>query len=100
LRMYRRDRICALLLCQFPPLIGPGAKVYWATIERRKGVHMPRADRLSQGGVKLLQEKQLAVIATVMADGSPHTTPVWVDVEPDGSHILINDSWPSGHNRR
>jgi PPOX class probable F420-dependent enzyme len=51
---------------------------------------MPRADRLSQGGVKLLQEKQLAVIATIMADGSPQTTPVWVDVEPDGSHILIN----------
>ena len=51
---------------------------------------MPRADRLSQGGVKLLQEKQLAIIATVVADGSPQTTPVWVNVEPDGSHILIN----------
>ena len=51
---------------------------------------MPRGDQLSAGGVKLLQEKQLAVIATVMPDGSPQTTPVWVDVEPDGSHILIN----------
>ena len=51
---------------------------------------MPRADHLSPGGVKLLQEKQLAIIATVMSDGSPQTTPVWVDVEPDGSHILIN----------
>ena len=51
---------------------------------------MPRADRLSPGGVKLLQEKQLAVIATIMPDGSPQTTPVWVDVEPDGSHVLIN----------
>lgn len=51
---------------------------------------MPRADRLSPGGVKLLQEKQLAIIATVMRDGSPQTTPVWVDVEPDGSHVLIN----------
>ena len=51
---------------------------------------MPRADQLSPGGVKLLQEKQLAIIATVMPDGSPQTTPVWVDVEPDGSHILIN----------
>jgi PPOX class probable F420-dependent enzyme len=40
--------------------------------------------------VKLLQEKHLAVIATVMPDGSPQTTPVWIDVEPDGSHILIN----------
>jgi PPOX class probable F420-dependent enzyme len=51
---------------------------------------MPRRDKLSPGGVKLLQEKQLAIIATVMPDGSPQTTPVWVDVEPDGSHILIN----------
>ena len=51
---------------------------------------MPRADRISPGGVKLLQEKQLAIIATVMPDGSPQTTPVWVDVEVDGSHILIN----------
>jgi len=51
---------------------------------------MPRADRLSPGGVKLLQEKQLAIIATLMPDGSPQTTPLWVDVEPDGSHILIN----------
>ena len=29
---------------------------------------MPRADKLSSGGVKLLQEKQLAIIATVMPD--------------------------------
>ena len=32
---------------------------------------MPRAHKLSAGGVKLLQEKHLAVIATVMPDGSP-----------------------------
>ena len=51
---------------------------------------MPRAEKLSPGGVKLLEEKHLAIIATVMPDGSPQTTPVWVDVEPDGSHILIN----------
>ncbi|MBA3947801.1 MAG: PPOX class F420-dependent oxidoreductase [Herpetosiphonaceae bacterium] len=51
---------------------------------------MPKADKLSPGGVKLLQEKQIAQFATVMADNSPQITPVWVDVEPDGSHILIN----------
>ena len=51
---------------------------------------MPRADRVSPEGVKLLQEKQLAIVSTIMADGSPQATPVWVDVEPDGSHILIN----------
>jgi PPOX class probable F420-dependent enzyme len=51
---------------------------------------MPRADQLSPGAVKLLQERHLAVLSTVMADGSPQSAPVWVDVEPDGSHILIN----------
>jgi len=51
---------------------------------------MPKAEQLSSGGVKLLQEPQLAQFATVMADGSPQITPVWVDVEPDGSHVLIN----------
>jgi PPOX class probable F420-dependent enzyme len=51
---------------------------------------MPRADRLSQAAVKMLQEKQLAQISTIMPDGSPQLTPVWVDVEDDGSHVLIN----------
>ena len=51
---------------------------------------MPRSDRLSPSGVKLLQEKHLAILSTIMRDGSPQATPVWVDVEPDGSHILIN----------
>jgi PPOX class probable F420-dependent enzyme len=26
----------------------------------------------------------------MMPDGSPQITPVWVDVEPDGRHIMIN----------
>ena len=51
---------------------------------------MPKADKLSPGAVQLLQEKQIAQLATVMPDGSPQVTPVWVDVEPDGSHVLIN----------
>ncbi len=51
---------------------------------------MPKADRLSPGGVKLLQEKLLAHFVTVLSDGSPQVTPVWVDVEDDGSHVLVN----------
>src|SRR5687768_1919761 len=51
---------------------------------------MSRADWISAGGVKLLQEPQLAHFVTVMSDGSPQITPVWVDVEPDGSAILVN----------
>jgi PPOX class probable F420-dependent enzyme len=51
---------------------------------------MPKAEKLSPGAVKLLQEKQIAQLATTMKDGSPQVTPVWVDVESDGSHVLIN----------
>lgn len=51
---------------------------------------MPKADKLSVGAVKLLQEPQLAHFVTLMDDGSPHVTPVWVDVEDDGSYVLIN----------
>lgn len=53
---------------------------------------MPKTDKLSGGAVKLLQEKQIAQLATVMPDGSPQVTPVWVDAEPDGSHVLINSA--------
>src|SRR6266545_108346 len=51
---------------------------------------MPRVDRLSQKGVELLLERHVAILSTTLPDGSPHATPVWVDVEPDGTHILIN----------
>jgi PPOX class probable F420-dependent enzyme len=51
---------------------------------------MPKADKLSAGAVQLLEEPQLAQFATVMKDGSPQVTPVWIDVEPDGSALYIN----------
>lgn len=51
---------------------------------------MPAASHLSPGGVRLLQEPQLAHLAINLADGSPQVTPVWVDVTEDGSAILLN----------
>ncbi len=51
---------------------------------------MPRADKLSPGAVKFLKEPHIAHVATVMKDGSPQVTPVWVDVDDDGSHVIIN----------
>lgn len=51
---------------------------------------MAKSDSLSPGAVRLLQEPQLAHLTTLMPDGSPQTTPVWVDVESDGSHVVIN----------
>jgi PPOX class probable F420-dependent enzyme len=51
---------------------------------------MPKADRVTPKGIELLQEKQIAILCTLMPDGSPHATPVWVDVEEDGTHVLVN----------
>ena len=36
----------------------------------------------------LFQKKAFANLATLMPDGSPQVTPVWVDY--DGSHVLVN----------
>ena len=47
---------------------------------------MPQA--ISPGFRKLLREPVFCQLATLMPDGSPHITQVWV--ETDGEHILIN----------
>ena len=43
---------------------------------------------ISPGFHKLLQEPAFCQLATLMPDGSPQNTQVWVDT--DGKHILIN----------
>ena len=44
--------------------------------------------KLPAKAVELLRKPVLAHIATVMRDGSPQVTPVWVDT--DGQYILVN----------
>lgn len=44
--------------------------------------------KLSPQELELLSEPQIATVATVMADGSPQLTPVWIDT--DGEAILFN----------
>lgn len=44
--------------------------------------------RLTVKAVKLVEEKNFAHLASVMPDGSPHVTPVWIDRE--GETILVN----------
>ncbi len=38
----------------------------------------------------LFQKKTFAQLATIMSDGSPQVTPVWV--EYDGKHVVINSA--------
>ena len=46
------------------------------------------AATMSAGLLKLLREPAFCQIATLMADGSPQITQVWVDT--DAEHILVN----------
>ena len=46
------------------------------------------AGQMSEGVRKLFEEANFGHLATVMPDGSPQVTPVWVDY--DGTHILVN----------
>lgn len=46
------------------------------------------AAQLTEEHVQLLKEKHLAQVVTLMKDGSPQITPVWVDT--DGEHVIIN----------
>jgi PPOX class probable F420-dependent enzyme len=43
---------------------------------------------ISAGVRRLLEEPNIAHLATLMPDGSPQVTAVWVDF--DGTHILVN----------
>jgi PPOX class probable F420-dependent enzyme len=48
------------------------------------------AVRIPQQGREILNKKTFAHLATLMPDGSPQVTPVWVDV--DGDEIVINSA--------
>ena len=43
---------------------------------------------LSERAGQLLRDKNLAAVTTIRKDGSPHTTPVWIDW--DGENVLFN----------
>lgn len=36
------------------------------------------------------ERRTFAHIATLMPDGTPQITPVWVDYDPDDDHLLVN----------
>ena len=44
---------------------------------------------LSEGARALCKGKNFAFVATAMADGSPHVSPVWIDVD-DERRLLVN----------
>ena len=47
-----------------------------------------KGKRMTEQVSKILSDKNFAFLGTLMKDGRPHVTPVWVDLDND--HILIN----------
>ncbi len=45
-------------------------------------------DVIPENYLDLFKKKAFANLASLMPDGSPHVTPVWVDF--DGKHLLVN----------
>lgn len=45
---------------------------------------------IPKGYVDILEKPSFAHLSTLMPDGSPQSSPVWVDV--DGSHVLVNSA--------
>jgi PPOX class probable F420-dependent enzyme len=58
--------------------------------QQREAAPAPAPDgvRLPDELLDLLRQPSLCVVATLLPDGSPHQTKVWVGT--DGKHILIN----------
>ena len=46
--------------------------------------------KLTADAIRLLQARNLAYVATVNDDGSPHLAPMWVDVDPGRDLVLLN----------
>ncbi len=44
--------------------------------------------KLPEQARRLIEERNFAFVATIMPDGSPQVSPVWIDLE--GDHILVN----------
>ncbi len=52
----------------------------------REGNHL--SVTLTENQAAHLREKHIAELVTLMPDGSPQITPVWIDT--DGTHVLVN----------
>lgn len=48
------------------------------------------AEAIPEGARRLFEAPNVAHLATLMADGAPHVTPVWVDLED--SLVLVNSA--------
>ena len=75
-------------------------RVGYARLQRKDPAFVARYDEWRRGQaaagpipaefLDLFRKRTVAHLATVMPDGTPHVTPVWVDY--DGRHVLVNSA--------
>ena len=56
---------------------------------KRKGNQ--KSDSITDPSIaKLFEEKNFAFLATLMKGGTPHVTPIWIDIDKSNNTILVN----------
>lgn len=45
---------------------------------------------LSEPIIKIIKDKNFAFLGTIMRDGRPQVSPIWIDIDDDNNIILIN----------
>ncbi len=51
---------------------------------------MGEPSKLTEDDLRILKSRSFAHFTTLMPDGSPHSSPVWIDVDPGSGLILVN----------
>src|ERR1700724_1950467 len=73
--------------------LGPGSGV---RIDGRRSAGMPADNisvvRLTERQVRIINGRHFATVATVLPDGSPEATVVWI--ETDGEYVYFNTAFP------
>ena len=67
-----------------------GAPDFIARYDAWREAQPPDIGLIPAGFLDLFRKRTFAHLATLMPDGTPHVTPVWVDY--DGKHILVNSA--------
>ncbi|WP_136716351.1 PPOX class F420-dependent oxidoreductase [Halorientalis salina] len=46
--------------------------------------------QVPDSALDLFEKQTFAHVSTILPDGSPHVTPVWIDYDPEAGHLLFN----------
>lgn len=67
----------------------PGTALGFGAFKRR-GRGAPRVAAIPTAFHDLFEKPTIAHVTTLLPDGTPHATPVWIDHDPDADRVLVN----------